>query len=974
VTVGSAVPLAAFLAAFAAACIALELLGVILFCSPGAFLLAAALPWFWWMHVAGFSGLRGFRALLSLLVRLSLAALFIALMADPRAIRRNDVLSVVYALDVSDSIGQSARDAALRYVAATASQKPQKDEAGLVVFGSDAAVELPPRTSFPLEALNCRIARDGTDLAKGLSLAAAMVPDDHPGRIVLISDGNQTEGNLSETLAELKSRDVPVDVLPIAYDYAHEVWLEKLELPQFVRTGETYEASVVLSSLQAGSGRLTLRENGRAIYEGSVDFDAGKNRYVMPIYLREPGYYEYVASIDLPAGMDGWQENNKAVGWLYLRGEGKVMVVTDPAGDPRDWQTLAEALRRGKFAVEERDAYEFPRDTLSLMPYDCVIFVNVPADAFDAMQLEALRAAVYGQGTGFLMVGGQNSFGPGGYHRTAVETALPVTMDISEKKILPKGALVIVLHTCEFPEGNTWGKRVAKEAIKVLGAQDEVGVLVYDYSGQQKWLFDLTPAGRYDELAVLINQAQIGDMPSFSTTMSMGLDALKASDAATKHMIIISDGDPSPPPPELVQGFVQEKVSVSTVAVFPHGEQDVSVLSHIAAATGGRFYYPQDPEQLPSIFIKEAKTLKRSMIQNVTFVPQAEAPSAIMKGLTAVPQLRGYVLTTPKDRALTVLKAPETEQVDPVLATWHYGVGKTAAFTSDLSPNWAAAWVSWEGYLSFVQQLVTDIARTEQEGHLRTRAFADGSTGVILVEDFHPRDAFLDMEATVTGPRGRSESVRLEQLGPRRYQARFPLWGEGRYQIVGAAAGDGRQERLVSGFAVPYSAEYLRFRSSPITLSEVADRTGGRMLGGAETGGDVFVKERKPKATSRPLTDLLLVLLACLIPLDVGVRRVQLDWALIRGWLSLGRARVPSGETFEALLRRKKDIALPRAEEKGRRPVPGVSPPAGRAEATAEGAVEPARPEAAEKEAGAGQPSTTERLLARKKRWKKDKS
>ena len=58
---------------------------------------------------------------------------------------------------------------------------------------------------------------------------------------------------------------------------------------------------------------------------------------------------------------------------------------------------------------------------------------------------------------------------------------LPVTMDVSQKKVLPKGALAIILHTCEFAEGNTWGKRITKQAIKVLGAQDEVGVLAYDY-------------------------------------------------------------------------------------------------------------------------------------------------------------------------------------------------------------------------------------------------------------------------------------------------------------------------------------------------------------------------------------------------------------------------------------------------------------------------------------------------------------
>jgi uncharacterized membrane protein len=902
------------------------------------------------------------------LTRFCVVGLFVALMAEPRAVRHNDALSLVYALDVSDSIGVSASDAALAYIAKTVSRKPEKDEAGLVVFGRNSAVELPPRTSFPLEAINCRVATDGTNLSKGLSLAAATLPGDRPGRIVLVSDGAQTEGNLPEVLDELKSRDIPVNVLPIQYDYGHEVWLEKLELPRFVRTGETYEAAVVLSSLKTGAGKLVLTENGKAIYEGDLQFNAGKNRYVLPIYMREPGYYEYVAKIDVPPGMDGWQENNKAVGHLYLKGEGKVLVVTDPNGDRRDWEALVEALRQARFDVEERLAYEFQTDVLSLMPYDCIIFPNVPADAFDAVQLEALHDAVHDQGTGFLMVGGQNSFGPGGYHRTAVEKALPVTMDITEKKVLPKGALVIILHTCEFPEGNAWGKHIAKQAIRVLGSKDEVGILVCRYNGTQAWLFNLTPAGEYERLVTLINDAQIGDMPSFGTTMEMGLDALRASDAAMKHMIIISDGDPSPPTPELVNAFAQAKISVSTVAINPHQQQDAAVMQSIAAATGGRFYFPQDPNQLPSIFIKEAKTIRRSMIQNVTFTPAMAAPSPILKGIEGTPQLRGYVLTTPKPRALTILKCPETEQVDPLLATWQYGMGKAAAFTSDLSPNWGADWVGWDRYLPFVKQLVTDISRTEQEGHLQTQCLAEGRTGIVSVEDSYPRDSLLDIEASVKGPQLRSETVHLKQIGTRRYEGRFLLWGKGRYQVVGVAAGDGRREQIVDGFVVPYSQEYLRFRSDPIVLGEIARKTGGRVLTGDETGDEIFGPPRKPKSSSRPVSDWVLLALAFLIPFDVGVRRIQLDWALIRGWVGLGGAREPSGQTLETLLRRKKAIEFISAQGKDGRRVHVLQEPK---EEAAAAQAEAAGLQAAETEKEAEKLSTTQRLLAKKKTWKK---
>ena len=964
-----ALPLILFMAAFIAAWLTLEARHRLMFSAPWAFALTAVMPWVWWMHVAGMNGLSGWRWTAALLVRLAVVGVFIMLLAEPRAVRSNDTLTVLYSVDLSDSIGDRATNSALDFIASTVSKKPEKDEAGLIVFSRDAAVELPPRLTFVFDAVNSRLARDATNIEKGLLLSMAMMPEGNAGRVVLITDGCATEGNLNAALDELVARRIPVDVLPVEYQYEHEVWLEKLELPRTVKAGETYEAAIILCSLLPGEGKLSLRENDRLVFEDQVKYAAGKNRFTLPLYLREPGYYEYVARIEPPRGMDGRAENNVAVNHLYLKGEGKVLLVYDPGGDERDWRPLFESLRRTRHDVESKAAFEFPRDVLSLMPYDAIVFVNVAADQVDTAQQQAVKDAVFNLGTGFLMVGGKNSFGPGGYHMTPVEDALPVTMDVTQKKVLPKGALVIILHTCEFPEGNTWGKRIAKEAIRVLGARDDVGLLAYTSKGEE-WVFKLMPAAKYEEMFRLINQVNAGDMPSFATTMKMGLDGLKANDAAAKHMIIISDGDPGPPPPELVKAFVQARVSVSMISIYPHGGMDISIMKQIAETTGGRYYHTNDPTQLPSIFIKEAKTLKREMIQNIIFTPRVEFPSPILKGIESLPALGGYVLTSPKPLTTTILKGPEKDEVDPVLTTWRFGVGQAAAFTSDLSPNWGAQWVGWDKYDAFVKQLMVNVARVEQKSDLRVHAAAEGSQGMISAEDYSPRQSFLQVEARVTGPNQQSVNVQLKQIAPGRYQAEFPLWGKGRYQVMTVGVGDGRSERATGGFAVPYSPEYLRFRSNTPLLEMIAQRTGGRMLRGTETAKEIFPKERPVRRTSRPVLDWFLILLAILIPLDVGVRRVQIDWSVVAGWFR-GKKTAQPDATLGALLERKKQIKFAGPDEPSRRPPP-PPPAAPRPVAPPSGPRLPAAPSAKPAAPAPADDSTTGRLLAAKKRWKKE--
>ena len=884
---------------------------------PWMFLLLVVTPWIWWMQAAGHSGLAARRGQIAGFVRLIIAGLLIMVIAEPRAVQTSSVLSVIYNVDISDSVND-ARKLALNVVAASAASKPPTDEAGLVVFGRTPAVEYPPRTSFPFEKfLNSQVRADATNLQQALSLSAAMLPEENNGRIVLISDGTETIGELKKSIRELKARDIPVDVLPIdVKKVKDEVFLERLDLPQYVKKGETYDAATILTAMNAGSGKLILSQNGEDLYETQVDYKAGKNRFAIPIRVDLPGYYEYEARIEVPTDKDYRDENNAVRNYLFIDGPGKILLVRDPTGNHREYRYVEKALKDADRNVRVVDANNLPQDPLSLMEYDAIIFADVPADSLFAPQIQAVHDAVRNLGIGFLMLGGPNSFGPGGYQNSPIEDALPISMEISKRKILPKGALVIILHTCEFPNGNSWAKRITKEAIKVLNSQDDVGVIGYGMNGNE-WIFELTPAGEYDSLVPKINAAEIGDMPEFTGTMQMGLDALSKSDAASRHMIIISDGDPPLPPPNLLQDFKDNKVTVSTVAVFPHDPRDAKVLNAISSATGGKFYFPQNPNQLPSIFIKEAKTLRRSQLQERTFIPQLLNDDTMLRDLAAVPKLHGYVLTSEKEdpRATVLLSAPLEKNelsegdVDPILAVWRYGLGTTAAWTADLTDDWGRDWVNWKQFQQFVNQMVTRIARVKPQQHLRVYTYVNGNEGTVVIEDFHPEESLLDIQVTVTDGDDFVFSEQVQQIAPQRYKINVPLQGKARYQVQVNATGTNRKETAYGGFIISYSPEYLRFQSNPIVLQEIAEETGGTVLDADQTSQELAQQifgNRKAKQATRPVFDWFLMALACFIPLDVAIRRVQMDFSWMKKAFQSGSKE--STATMGSLLERKKVV------------------------------------------------------------------
>lgn len=914
-------PLLIFLACFAGAVVSLEYYGVLNFARPAAFGLIAISVWFWWTHLAGFNGLSRGRAISAVWVRLCVVGVFVMLMAEPRSVRTTDVISVVYAVDVSDSIGDNKVDEALEFVTKQVYEKPPEDEAGMVVFGGSAAVELSPNKTFVFEGVVAsQVKRDATDIDQALSLAAAMLPEQHAGRIVLIGDGTSTSGNLSKTLEMLKSRNIKVDVLPIDYEYKDEVWVERLEIPQNVKLGQDYDATIIVGSLKAGSGKLIFKRNDKTVVEKQITFDEGKTRFTIPMIVEQAGYFEFEATIDvsLDTGRDHLKQNNSVRSYLYVEGEGKVLVVTNPVGNEYDWEDLVKSIKATDRVVDVIDANEFPQNDTPLMEYDCIVWVNVPKDAFNEAQIQALHDSVYNLGTGFLMVGGPDSFGPGGYHRSLIEKTLPVSMDISEKKMLPKGALVIILHTCEFPDGNTWGKRITKEAIRVLSPQDDVGVLAYSYAQNMSgdsWLFKLTPASQQDMMFPKIENAEIGDMLTFTTSMQMGLAELKLSDAAAKQMIIISDGDPTPPPQATLDAFVAAKVKISTIAVFPHGGADISNMKFVAELTGGNYYKPSDPNQLPRIFIKEARTLKRNMVLEKTFTPELGAGSPIMKGVDTVEPLHGYVLTSLKPKAQAILLSPaenneqgEPQPPDPILAKWRYGLGSTAAFTSDISNRWGKDWVGgWDKFQPLMKQLLVEISKVREQGELRLWTYTSGTDGVFVIEDYAQKESFLEIAAKLRGPGNEIKDVSFRQISSRRYQGRIPLWGQGRYQLIAKGVGDGRTDTTVGGFIVPYSPEYLRFRANPIALDEIVQKTGGRILND-DTPAKAIFGERDPKQSSSPIYDYFMLIIACLIPLDVAIRRVQIDFFAIRQLFKAKPKTGPSSATMGALLQRKQDV------------------------------------------------------------------
>ena len=940
------------------------------------------LPPLVWMSVKSLSGLGGFRRATAIGLRSLILLLIIGALAEVQSVRTNDKLTTIFLLDWSESIPHEKQAEMLNYVnSSTKLQKRADDLAGVIVFGKDAKVENPPTPNPSILVAPENIPdREFTDLSAAIKLALASFPEDTARRLVILSDGNENRGNALEQALAAKGLNTQIDVLPIDYRYDREVLVEKIALPSDVKKGETVNINVVVRASEPTTGGLQIfqkTEGGKTPLSGDaepqrVQLQRGVNVLSMKKTITEPNFYTFSAEFipDRDSG-DKRAVNNMAEGFTHARGEANVLLIEGTAGEHAE---LVDALRQKGLQVTVLVAPRIdttgviggdplPTDMAQLQPFDSVILGNVPKDSINEQLQELLERNTHDFGAGLVMLGGPNSFGAGGWLNTPIEKALPVEMQIKAMKVMGKSALVMVMHASEIAEGNYWQKQVAKQAIDTLSSYDYAGMLHWEQ--QEAWLFTLKPIGEGKATMLrAIDRMTPGDMPDFNPSLVMGMNALRSKrDAMTKHFIVISDGDPSPPTNAVVNQLAANKITVTTVLVAAHGGDTIglSAMQNLARKTKGRFYNVQNPKALPRIYQKEARLISRPLIYErpAPWSPKVQTFSEPIAGLPAeLPGITGIVQASVKENELVevplISPLPTgTGQINPLLAHWTYGLGRSVAFTSDAGRKWTALWREWDGYAAFWSQVIRWSLRPVDKGNL-TMTLRREEGRIKVVVDALDKDNqflnFLQFRGRVVDPELKVSSVELSQVAPGRYEGTIDnAEAKGNYFVnLGYQAPDKSFGVLSSGVSVPYSDEYRELKSNPATLETIASVTNGKVIdwkrrkdGGLDlqrTLDEADVFRRDPSMVPpRSFTDLwpnLLWLAGMLFLADVAVRRVAPDVARMKKLLAKGieklrgREVAPDVEYMEKLKSRKAEVGeqLDRSRSASRFEAPPIIP------------------------------------------------
>lgn len=869
-----------------------------------------ALAWYLrlpWLRMSGAAEQKR-RERRRLYTRLALLFLLVAALSGPGLVSVINRQAVVLALDVSASVGPAISEGE-RWIRDALAVKPPGASAGVVAFGRRALVDVPPGERPEFHQIAAEPGREDSRIGEALRFSRAVLPGDHRQRVVLLTDGRDTESGALEAARTLYNNGVRVDVVPVGVAAGDDIRLDNLQIPPRARVGENTVVEVVVTADKATSAELYLERDGGLVTSRRANLQAGENRLSIPVSAGEAGLHRYRVRVVAPGGGDVIAANNEAGGIQEVAGPPRVLILTPSPGEAR---SLVEALQAsGRVDVTVAGPGEAPRGLTNWARYQAVFLVNTPAYSLGERAMQELETYVRDGGGGLVMVGGPESFGPGGYTGTPVERALPVDMDIKGRGELPSLGLVLVIDKSGSMGGMAGGaskiglaREAAARSISVLTEKDRVGVLAFD--SMPWWVIPPVQADDKKALRQQIAGIQAGGGTEIYPPLLGAYQALRDLPTQVKHIILLTDGISAGGGDyqALLSDLRAAGITLSTVAVGPGA--DGNMLQALADLGRGRFYATGDADNIPAIFTKETVMATRSFAVNEHFYPRVAASGALLRGLAEVPPLDGYITATPKDLAETLLVSPKG---DPILAAWQYGLGRAVAWTPDTGGRWCASWAAgdafprlWGNVLSWILPAGNASPLNVETKVTSPGTAAAGQTLQIIAEDPGEWQQVRGLKARITAPDGSTSEVPLQPAGPGRYEVQHPVEKPGAY-LVTIAGSDGAGQTMLarSGVVVDYPAEYRETGVDMESLRAIARAGGGTVL---EKPEQAFADNLPPVRARRDLTAGLLAVAALLWLVDVAGRRLVLGAeeraALRRFGQGLGRRLRPGREREDA--------------------------------------------------------------------------
>ncbi len=640
---------------------------------------------------------------------------------------------------------QAEQDAKDEFISQIIDEATESVNLGIVKFGYDqkVAVELSPEHEDAFDKYLTSEDPDtsATNIEGALQFARGLFNHPESGKIVLVTDGVQTDGSAESVIKSIAADGIKVDTVYFPNSpVSTEVQIVNIKTPDYnVIVGEPFTISFSLQSSYEGVANVTIYDNDEKGNTLSVKFDETDLGEVQDFSIQHtfmlPGLHKLY--IEIEAEGDIVSQNNRYYSYMNLQVFDKVLILYS---QDDEYIKLQELLAED-YTVDVKNitiASEAPTTVDQLRMYDQVIMLNVAHSDMPEGFEGALQSYVYDYGGGMLTVGGKSldtneahSYDRQDMKNTVYQEMIPVeAIDYT-----PPLAVMIIIDRSGSMSSNVssssmtkleLAKEGAKSALYALTERDYCGIMTLENSYTQE--AEITPLPQRQRILAAIDDIPMeGGGTVFTGALERAGQALLSVDVEKRHIILITDGEPGDSLEEygaVIQRLYSGEKSVTTsivgIEISPAAEANmeaaVSLCTNEDGVVEGRIYNVGDDlsdKLRDDLMVPEIKAYNPE-----PFKPVVKDRNTILSGVKddEIPLLGGFYGTKLKNEQGKEIEVPLMGEYTPVYAQWKYGEGTVGSFMCDLkgtADSWSSEFMSNKSGIRLIKNIVNTLMPTQ---------------------------------------------------------------------------------------------------------------------------------------------------------------------------------------------------------------------------------------------------------------------
>jgi uncharacterized membrane protein len=679
-----------------------ERLGCMIFLNPVWLLLAIPAAALLWMLKASSRLINIIRVIIMLLVLLALAQLGLKLPS-----RKGTVVIVA---DRSSSMPADSAQREKEAIDIIQSEMSGQDKLAVVSFGQSSAVEQAPQTG-KFAGFAAEVGPDASNLQSAMRSALALIPQDSPGRILILSDGKWTGSNPVKAASNASARNIAVDHRLMERSTINDLAIWRIQSPDTVRPGQAYMIHTWIKCPVQQEVIYQLKSSDKIIAQGKKVMPAGLTRLTFRDRASASGgtlKYSFTVASDMK---DPMPENNIAKMLVGVDGAKPLLCVTNKPGSG-----LAQLLKQSGMDISPRTPNMCDWQLEDLANYSAVILEDISADKIGTAAMENIAAWINDSAGGLMMTGGKNSYGPGGYFKSPLEPVMPISMELRKEHRKLSLAIVVALDRSGSMMAPVGGGKTKMDLANLATAQvldmlspfDEFGVIAVDSSAHKIVSLDSVEKNASYRNKILSIESMGGGIFVYEALSNAAAMLTKAT-PQTKHIILFADAADSEQPGgyvELLENCEKAGVTVSVIGLGKPTDVDAPLLEDIAQRGQGRCFFTDSPQELPRLFAQDTFVVARSsFLEEPTVVRSTPAMMTLLgKSYDITHNIGGYNLCYLRPNA-DIAAVSVDEYSAPIVAAWQYGIGRSLCYTPQANGSYTGQIADWQQLGDFYSSL-----------------------------------------------------------------------------------------------------------------------------------------------------------------------------------------------------------------------------------------------------------------------------